>query len=106
MPHVTGQQRNQMMMFSLESAVAADSFARVIDAFVDATDLESFGFCSRSQQRRRAPLVGMSELCKALKKCCLDVINLLYRLFLGLLKHSDFSTINKIHFPDGKLSLA
>ena len=44
MPHVTGQQRNQMMMFSLESAVAADSFARVIDAFVETTDLESFGF--------------------------------------------------------------
>lgn len=44
MPHVTGQERNQMMMFSLESSVAADSFARVIDAFVEATDLESFGF--------------------------------------------------------------
>lgn len=31
-------------MFSLESAIAADSFVRVLDAFVEAIDLKSFGF--------------------------------------------------------------
>lgn len=31
-------------MFSLESSIAADSFVRVLDAFVEAIDLKSFGF--------------------------------------------------------------
>lgn len=31
-------------MFSLESAIPQDSFVRVVDAFVDAIDLKSFGF--------------------------------------------------------------
>lgn len=44
MPHVTGEERNQLVMLSLESTVAPDAFVRVIDAFVDVTDLESFGF--------------------------------------------------------------
>lgn len=44
MPHVTGEERNQIIMLSLESSVPADAFVRVIDAFVDATDMESFGF--------------------------------------------------------------
>jgi len=33
-----------MLMFNLESLVAADSFVRVVDAFVDAINLKSFGF--------------------------------------------------------------
>jgi len=33
-----------MMMFSLEGAIAPDSFVRVVDAFVDSIDLKSFGF--------------------------------------------------------------
>lgn len=32
-----------MFMFSLESAIAADSFVRVVDVFVDSIDLKSFG---------------------------------------------------------------
>jgi transposase len=44
MYHKQGNDRNQMMMFSLESSIAADSFVRVVDAFVDAIDLKSFGF--------------------------------------------------------------
>lgn len=44
MPHVTGEERNQLIMISLENTVPHDAFVRVIDAFVDATDLESFGF--------------------------------------------------------------
>jgi transposase len=44
MDHKQGTDRNQMVMFSLESAIALDSFVRVVDAFVDAIDLKSFGF--------------------------------------------------------------
>ena len=44
MPHQTGEDRNQMVMFSMESAIAHDAFVRVVDAFVDAIDLKSFGF--------------------------------------------------------------
>ena len=44
MDHQQGTDRNQMMMFSLESAISPDSFVRVVDAFVDAIDLKSFGF--------------------------------------------------------------
>jgi transposase len=33
-----------MFMFSLESAIAVDSFVRVVDVFVDSIDLKSFGF--------------------------------------------------------------
>ena len=44
MQHKQGEDRNQMFMFSLESAIASDSFVRVVDAFVDAIDLKSFGF--------------------------------------------------------------
>jgi transposase len=44
MNHKQGSDRNQMFMFSLESSIASDSFARVVDAFVDSIDLKSFGF--------------------------------------------------------------
>ena len=44
MQHKQGEDRNQMFMFSLESAIPVDSFVRVVDAFVDAIDLKSFGF--------------------------------------------------------------
>jgi transposase len=44
MQHIQGEDRNQLCMFSLESAIPQDAFVRVIDAFVDAIDLKSFGF--------------------------------------------------------------
>lgn len=44
MDHKQGTDRNQMFMFCLESAIANDAFVRVVDAFVDAIDLKSFGF--------------------------------------------------------------
>jgi transposase len=44
MQHKQEEDRNQMFMFSLESIIASDSFVRVVDAFVDAIDLKSFGF--------------------------------------------------------------
>jgi len=44
MNHQQGSDRNQMFLFSLDSAIASDSFVRVVDAFVDTIDLKSFGF--------------------------------------------------------------
>ena len=44
MHHKQGEDRNQMFMFSLENAISSESFVRVVDAFVDAIDLISFGF--------------------------------------------------------------
>jgi transposase len=44
MQHIQGEDRNQMFMFSLESAVPQNAFVRVVDAFVNAIDLKSFGF--------------------------------------------------------------
>ena len=44
MLHKQGEERNQMFMFSLESAIASDSFVRVVDVFVESIYLKSFGF--------------------------------------------------------------
>ena len=44
MQHKQGENRNQLFMFCLESSIPANSFVRVVDAFVDAIDLKSFGF--------------------------------------------------------------
>jgi len=54
--HQQGEDRNQMFMFSLESAIASDSFVRVVDAFVDTIDLKSFGFIQvESKEEDRSP---------------------------------------------------
>ena len=44
MDHISGQDREQMMIMSLDQLVHKESFVRIIDAFVDALDLEEFGF--------------------------------------------------------------
>jgi starvation-inducible DNA-binding protein len=44
MNHKQGTDRNQMKMFCMESSIAQDSFFRVVDVFVEAIDLKSFGF--------------------------------------------------------------
>ena len=54
MSHITGEERNQLIMISLEAVVSKESFVRVIDAFVNAIDLESFGFshvCCKEEGR-------------------------------------------------------
>ena len=43
MHHIKGQQRNQLQMICLDQLVAQDNFIRIIDLFVDAIDLKSFG---------------------------------------------------------------
>lgn len=51
-------------MFNLESAIAEDSFVRVVDAFVDAIDLKSFGFSHVECQEEGRPPYHPSVLLK------------------------------------------
>lgn len=44
MPYIEAQDKNQMMMCSLDYMVDPESMARVIDKFVDGLDLEGMGF--------------------------------------------------------------
>jgi transposase len=44
MNHIQGVDRNQISIFALEEIVAKDSWARLIDVFVDALPLENLGF--------------------------------------------------------------
>jgi len=64
MQHKQGEERNQMFMFSLESAIAADSFVRVVDIFVDAIDLKSFGFSHVECHEEGCPPYPPSALMK------------------------------------------
>ena len=64
MDHVKGSDRNQMFMFSLDSAISSDSFVRVVDAFVDTLDLKSFGFAHVECQEEGRPPYHPSVLLK------------------------------------------
>jgi transposase len=64
MQHKQGENRNQMFIFSLESAISVNSFVRVVDAFVDATDLKSFGFAHVECQEEGRPAYHPSVLLK------------------------------------------
>ena len=64
MNHQQGSDRNQMFMFSLDSAIASDSFVRVVDAFVDTIDLKSFGFAHVECKEEGRPPYHPSVLMK------------------------------------------
>lgn len=64
MPHVTGEERNQLFMISMEEMVPKDSFVRAIDAFVDAIDLKSFGFAHAHCKEEGRPSFHPSVLMK------------------------------------------
>lgn len=64
MQHINGEDRNQMFMFSLESLIPADAFVRVIDAFVEAIDLKSFGFKHSECNEEGRPAYHPSVLMK------------------------------------------
>ena len=44
MPYISGQDRNQVMLCTMESFVPEHSIARVIDAFVEGLDMDALGF--------------------------------------------------------------
>ena len=58
------QDRNQLLMISLESVVGEDSIVRVVDAFVDSLDLESLGFIIKGNIHNGAPAFRASNLLK------------------------------------------
>jgi len=64
MQHIQGEDRNQLFMFSLESAIAPDAFVRVVDAFVDVIDLKSFGFAHVEYEEEGRPPYPPSALLK------------------------------------------
>jgi transposase len=64
MQHKQGENRDQMFMFSLESAIPAGAFVRVVDAFVDAVDLKSFGFAHVECKEEGCPPYPPSALMK------------------------------------------
>ena len=66
MQHKQGENRNQMFMFSLESAIAPDAFVRVVDAFVDVIDLKSFGFAHVECEEEGRPPYPPSALYRIL----------------------------------------
>lgn len=52
MQYLQGTDRNQLFMLSLEEAIDKNVFARVVDAFMDATDIMSFGFSTVLKTKR------------------------------------------------------
>lgn len=64
MQHITGEDRNQVFMASLESSVSPTSFVRVIDAFVNTIDLKSFGFRHVESNEEGRPSYHPSVLLK------------------------------------------
>lgn len=64
MDYISGVDRNQMQFFSLEEMVAEDSWARVIDTFVDLLPLKELGFKHSSLQKEGRPPYSPSQLLK------------------------------------------
>ena len=115
MNHIHGNDRNQIAMLSLEGCVAADDFLRVIDAFVDAIALKSFGFANAIKRRnemklgeaglmfaiyklmRCCTILSVPELIKALKKSSFDLLLVIERLFAPLLSFQAQMTVHIFH---------
>lgn len=64
MHHIPGQARNQIQMICLEQCIEKESFVRAIDAFVEAIDLESFGFQNVTTKEEGRPPYHPATLLK------------------------------------------
>lgn len=64
MDYVSGNDRNQMQFFALEEMVAEDSWARVIDLFVEILPLKDLGFKHTSLQKEGRPPYDPSFMLK------------------------------------------
>ncbi|MFK7772977.1 MAG: IS1182 family transposase, partial [Saprospiraceae bacterium] len=60
----THQDRNQLQMMSLDSAISKNSIVRVIDVFVDLLDLKEIGFIIKGQIKNGAPAFHAADLLK------------------------------------------
>jgi transposase len=64
MDHIQGIDRNQISIFALEEMVAKDSWARLIDIFVDALPLDELGFESVQTAEEGRPPYHPGDLLK------------------------------------------
>lgn len=64
MPLHTSEDRNQLQMLSLAEHVQQDSNARVIDAFINAIEIEKFGFVVKGKSHEGRPAFDTAILCK------------------------------------------
>lgn len=64
MPLITKHDRHQIQMFSLEGMIAKDNAVRLIDVFVDLTDMESMGFLIKGKSREGRPAYESQGLLK------------------------------------------
>ncbi|MEM7375708.1 MAG: IS1182 family transposase [Bacteroidota bacterium] len=64
MPQLSGSNRNQLQLLSLETLISADNPVRVLDAYVSSLDLPSLGFEEKGQQEDGRPAYGCSVLLK------------------------------------------
>ncbi|MFK5857279.1 MAG: IS1182 family transposase, partial [Bacteroidota bacterium] len=55
MDFIQGFERNQLVMMDFEANVAHDSWARVVDWFVDALPMDELGFINVLQSEGRPP---------------------------------------------------
>jgi len=64
MDHIQGIDRNQISIFALEEMVAKDSWARLVDVFVDALPLDQLGFKSVEAAEEGRPPYHPGDLLK------------------------------------------
>lgn len=64
MPQILGEDRNQIFMISLDTMIPEDDFVRVLDAFVDAIDMKSFGFTQTIDKKDGRPYYPAQVLMK------------------------------------------
>lgn len=64
MNHIFGEARNQLQFLSLEQVVPVDSWARVIDFFVDMLPMEELGFKHSNTKKEGRPPYNPSTLLK------------------------------------------
>jgi transposase len=64
MPQIIGQDRNQLMMLNLAEQIPEDSVVRVIDAFINAVDLEDLGFIVKGKSIEGRPAYTPDTLTK------------------------------------------
>lgn len=72
MPQKIGIGRTQMMLFCAEQQIGAENPVRVIDAFVEALDLENVGFTIKGKSKEGSPAYSANIL---LKLYCYGYLN-------------------------------
>ena len=117
MPKIQEKNRNQLRVTSLDQLIPLDDDARIIDAFVDALDLQSFKFVIKGTKKTGRPAFPVGSLLKLyllgyrngvrssrnLEKACLYDTR-----FMWLLKElkpkyktiAEFRRINKSEFKE------